>query len=430
MNDSEVATPASELWNKTEGDEPVSIEDDSESLNFKLARFIRLCWAKRLMVFSILALGILISLLYALSLPNIYTSTTTLMPPGNTSPYSSMMSMLSSGSAAAGLSGEALGLETPGELFVSILGSRSVLDGLIQRFDLVHHYKSKILEDARTALTGATSIQSDRKSGIISISVKAVDPVLASNLAQGYVVELNRVVTENSTSEARRERIFLEERLKEVKQDLDDSSKALSQFSAKSGAIDMPSQAKSMVEVGLKLQAELIEGHSQLAALRQTYSEDNSRVRAVEARNAELQRQLDAMGGLSQGSGSHAEAHAGGYPSAQELPALGLTYYDLERKVKVDEELWEALTKEYEAAKVDEAKQIPTVRVLDAANVPQRKSAPVRSRIMLLGALLSLIAGFVAVFATTFWAEMDPEDEPKKLLTEVVRGMMSIRRRA
>ena len=98
--------------------------------------------------------------------------------------------------------------------------------------------------------------------------------------------------------------------------------------------------------------------------------------------------------------------------------------------MKVEEEVWEALTKEYEAAKVDEAKQIPTVRVLDAANVPKRKSEPVRSRIMMIGTLISFIVACVCVFLTTFWAEMDPADEPKKLFTDVAHGMMSFRHRA
>ena len=93
------------------------------------------------------------------------------------------------------------------------------------------------------------------------------NPVLAANLAQGYVEELNRVVTDNTTSAARRERVFLEGRVKDVKQNLDDSASKLSQFSTKSGAIDMPSQTKSMVDEGLKLQAELIDGRSQVGGI-------------------------------------------------------------------------------------------------------------------------------------------------------------------
>ena len=427
MDDSQNTAVNSELWSQANGVESANVEEEGEALSLKIASFVRLCRARPRMFIGIFVAGILIALLYALIQPNVYTSTTTLMPPDNSSPYSNIMSMLSSGGSAASFGSEALGLNTPGALFVSILGSRAVQDGLINRFDLIHYYEAKLPEDARKSLAANTSITEDRKSGIIAISVRAMDPVLASNLAQGYVLELNRVVTDDSTSSARRERVFLEGRLKDIKQNLDDSAKALSQFSSKSGTIDIPSQAKSMVEAGLKLQTELIDGRSELAALRQTFSENNARVRSVEARNAELQKQIDAMGGLSSNSGSNADASKSGYPSAQELPALGVTYYDLDRRMKVDEALWEALTKQYEVAKVDEAKQIPTVRVLDVANVPQRKSAPVRWLIMVIGALFSLIAACVLVPVVTAWEEMDPQDEPKRLLGELLGRTLSSR---
>src|ERR1035441_525399 len=158
------------------------------------------------------------------------------------------MSLLSSAGPAASVGSAALGLKTPGALFVGILGGRTVQEDLVRRFNLTSQYKQPLIEDACKRLTADTVIREDTKSGIITISVKADDPVLASNIAQGYVEELDKVVTNNSTSAARRERIFLEGRLKEIKQDLDDSSKALSQFSTKSRTIDIPSQGRAMVE--------------------------------------------------------------------------------------------------------------------------------------------------------------------------------------
>ena len=428
MDDFQNTTPDSELLTQASDIDSPGDDEVGEALSIKATRFLRLCWAKRGIVFGILAIGILISIVSALLQPNLYTSTTTLMPPNNTSPYSSIMNLLTSSSPAASFGGEEFGMNSSGELYVSILDSRNVLDSLIARFDLLHHYRAHLMADARKSLEGRTKVTQDRKSGIISISVTDVNPVLASSIAQGYVIELNRVVTDNSTSSARRERIFLEGRVKDVKQELDDSSKELSQFSTKSGAIDIVSQEKSMVEAGLRLQGELAGGRSQLAALRQTYSEDNPRVRAAEARNAELQRQMDQMGGRHQQPESNAEVSKSGYPSADELPALGLTYFDLERKMRVDEALWEALTKQYEVAKVEEAEQIPTLRVLDAANVPERKSGPSRRLIVLTGALLSFLAALIAVFALSFWKEMDPEDEPKKLIAEVVGAAADGRR--
>ncbi len=426
MDDAQNPMPDQEL--QIETNEPGEVEsadaeEGGETLIAKIARFLRTCWVKRRMVFSILAAGILVSVLYSLSLPNEFTSTTTLMPPDNTSPYAAIMSALSPNSPAAEFGSSALGLNTSGDLFISILESRDVADGLINRFNLAQYYKTHLDEDTRGSLAGDTSIEEDRKSGIITIGVKARNPVFAAKLAQGYVDELSRVINDNTTFGARRERIFLEERVKEVKQKLDDTAKDLSQFSTRSGAVDVPSQTRSMVDEGLKLQAELIDGRSQLAALRETYSEDSVKVRALEAHNAELQRELDKMSGVGQGSGANPDANSSPYPTANELPSLGLTYFDLERKMRVQESLWEALTRQYEAAKVEEAEEIPSVRVLDVANIPERKSGPLRRRIVEAGAILSLGLAFIAVLAGMVWEAMDPEEEPKLLVSEVVGAM-------
>jgi uncharacterized protein involved in exopolysaccharide biosynthesis len=403
---------------------PVSDGEPGEGLAAIITRFLRNCWLRRKMVLGILAIGLSIALVDAVRQKNVYTSTTTFMPPDTASTSSNLINMMGASSSAASLGSEMLGLETPGELYVTILESRNVLDGLITRFDLMHYYDARLLGDARKALAGNTVVSLDRKSGVITVSVTVANPELAANIAHGYVTELNRVLTDDSTSSARRERIFLEGRIKEIKQQLDDSSKALSQFSAKSGAIDPSSQSRSMVDEGLRLQGELITGRSQLAGLRQTYSEDNPRVRAAEARNAELQRQLNALGGRDQNPGPQSDSQKSPYPAASELPALGLTYSDLEREVRVQQALWEALTRQYEAARVEEAEQISAARVLDVADVPERKSGPSRRLIIMIGSVLSLLLACIAVIARTVWEGMDSNEEPKKLILDMIAAIM------
>jgi uncharacterized protein involved in exopolysaccharide biosynthesis len=338
------------------------------------------------------------------------------------------MGLLSASSPAASVGGSLLGVRTPGALFVGILASRTVQENLVRRFDLIHYYKTNLIEDACNRLAIDTHIVEDPKNGIIRISVDDRNPMLASNMAKAYVEELDRVVALESTSAARRERVFLEERLKEIKQDLDDSAEALSQFSTKSRTIDMPSQARAMVDTGLKLQEELATARSDLAGLRQEYSENNVRVRTASARVDELQRQMDKITGISQEGGSRVATSESDYPSLGALPALGLTYADLDRKVLVEEALWEALTKQYEAARVQEAKDIPSVRVLDAASVPQRKSYPIRRNIVFLGAVLSLFAACIVVVALSVCVNMDAQDERKKLMTEIVNSQKWILR--
>jgi uncharacterized protein involved in exopolysaccharide biosynthesis len=432
MENSQIASEDRDLWFQADDSatiDTVDSENPRETLSERVLHIVKLCWKRRRMLVAIVVAGILFSLAYALSLPNIYTSVTSLMPPDNSSSYSGIMSLLSA-PGASGLSNEALGLNTPGELFVAILQSRTVQETIVRRFDLVRVYKTRRIEDARRALDANTEITTDRKSGIITIAVKAQDPNLAAKIASAYVEELNHVVSNQSTSSARREREFLEARLKGVKQELDDATKALSQFSVKSKAIDVDAQAKSMVEAQLKLEGELSSGRSELAGLRQIYSGDNSRVKAEEARLTELQRELNAMGGITRKSESTKPDTDEAHPTISELSTLGPTYYDLVRTIRADEALWDALTKEYEAAKVDEVKEIPTVKVLDLANVPSFKSAPRRSLIMIAGTNLSLVFACFCVCIANFWQEADDQSEPKKSLTRVAKELNRKLRRA
>jgi capsule polysaccharide export protein KpsE/RkpR len=185
-----------------------------------------------------------------------------------------------------------------------------------------------------------------------------------------------------------------------------------------------------MMDAEAKLEAELSEGRGQLAALRQTYSEDNNLVKAAEARNAELQREINSTGGTPDRNGSGAAAGGSVYPTVGELPALGLTYDNLERKVAVDEALWENLTKEYETAKFEEAREIPTIHVLDAAEVPHVKSGPNRRSMILISTLISFVFACLLVLVLDYWEQMDPEAEPKKLLMEMATSLKRLRRRS
>lgn len=379
----------------------------------------RLFWTRRRTIAAIAVAGTMLTALYAFLVTPLYTSTTTLMPPETASSSSNLMSLLSSAGPAASAGSALLGVKTPGALFSGVLGSRTVRETLVSRFGLVSYYQVKLTDDACKRLAADTSISENTRTGIITISVTDKNPVLASHLAQGYVEELNHVLTEHSTSSARRERLFLEERLNQIQQDLTASSNALSQFSARNRTIDMPSQAKAMVDAELKLQGELVVARSELAGLREAYADNNVRVRAAEARIGELQREMDRISGPANGEDTRADSHDTPYPSIVDLPALGITFAALERKIVAEETLWATLTKQYEAAKVQEAKEIATAQVLDAAAVPERKSYPVRMRLLIAGAFLSLIAALLFVLAAQLWTNTDPQDERKQLLTEI-----------
>ncbi len=385
---------------------------------------IRLIWVNRGTLARVALYALLASTIVAFLIPSRYESTARLMPPDNQSNSGlAMAAAAMSGAAAGGLGGIAsgfLGLKSTSDVFVGILTSRTVQDKLIQQFDLKKLYGDRRMEDARKDLAEHTAISVDRKSQIISITVTDRNPRRAGAMAQAYTEELNRLVAELSTSSARRERIFLEGRLQAVNQDLEAAEKDFSQFASKNTAIDVKEQGKAMVEAAALLQGQLIAAQSQYEGLREIYTDINPRVRTVKARIDELQRQLEKLGGKGE-SATNVSTQSGDsmYPSIRKLPLLGVTYADLYRRTKIQEAVLETLTKEYEMAKVQEVKEIPTVKVLDSAHIPDKKSYPPQLLIMVLGTTFAFAIAMTWIFGKTMWDETDAKDARKVFAQEV-----------
>jgi len=300
-----------------------------------------------------------------------------------------------------------------GQTVIGILGSRTVQNDIMNRFDLRSEYHCKFYVDARKILAKRTALEEDKLSGIISISVTDKDRYRARDISEAYVEELNKLVNSLSTSSARRERIFLETRLNSIKANLDTSSRALSQFSSHNATFDPERQGEATVEAAISLQSELIASESELEVLRAEYADDNVRVRGARARVAELQSQLRKVsgGGRDENGGNVTIDQL--LPSVRKLPLLGFTYADLDRQVMMNENLYEMLTKQYELAKVEEAKEIPIITVLDAPDLPERHSSPHRLIILLGGVLLSAFAGITWVVAVTWWGVLDDSNRIK-----------------
>jgi len=303
-----------------------------------------------------------------------------------------------------------------------------VQDRLVQKFDLRTHYHKKYYQDARKKLDRMTDLEEDKKSGIITLSVVDWDAQFAAMLARSYIEEMNRVAADLNTSAAHHEREFLEERLKGVQEDLDSAQKQFSQFASKNTTIDLQAQSKAMIEAGATLTGELAAAETELEGLRQIYANGNVRVRAVQARIGELHRQLEKLGGSSATPSPAAESAGGAnqnalYPPIRELPILGVPYADLYRRVKVQEAVFETLTQEYELAKVEEAKETPSVEILDPADLPEKKSFPPRVAITLFGAMLACVAGSFWVLGAVRWRTIDPQHPGKRLVLEVLRSV-------
>ncbi len=393
-------------------------------------RVLQLIWTQRKFVTRSVCWFLALFTLIAFLLPKHYIATTRLMPPDYGSNLQMAMAMpaLSSeagggggaGSSVMGIASQLLGLNTSGDLFIGVLQSQAVEDDIIDKFHLMDLYSARYIQDARDKLEARTEIKADRKSGIISIEVDDKSPERAAAMAKMYVEELDRALASVNTSAAHRERVFVESRLKEVKQDLDSADSEFAAFSSQNAAIDVPEQAKAMVAAAADLQAQLIAAQSELRGLQQIYTDNNVRVRSLQAHVNELQHQVEKFGGKGVNpSKDFSLSQNDLYPSIRQLPLLGVKYLDLYRRSKINEAVFEFLTKEYEIAKVEEARQVPSVQVLDPPKVPDKKSSPHRLLIMLAGLLFGFIASSACVVGQVIWNQTDATDARKIFAQEV-----------
>lgn len=403
---------------------------------------MRLLWDERRFIRKVSVYGIALALVVSFLLPVRYESKARLMPPdqGGGSGLAMLAALAGGGRGGSGssdsggigstigggiggLAGDLLGLKTSGALFVDMLEGPTIQDELISKFNLRKVYAVHYWADARRELASHTSIKQDRKSGVISISVSDRDPHRAQEMAQAYVDALNKLLAQVSTSSARRERIFLEGRLKTVKQSLDNASQQFSEFASKNGTLNVPEQVKAMVDSEGTLEGQLVAAQSELEGLRQIYTDSNVRVRTLQARVASLKHEIEMMSGNRADLNSGQADIPGDFPSIRKLPLVGVQWSNLYRENKIQETIYELLTQEYELAKIQEAKEVPTVNMLDAPMVPERKSFPPRTIITLAGAFLAFSFASIFVVSSAEWKKsVAPE---KQLVNEIWQQIAS-----
>jgi capsule polysaccharide export protein KpsE/RkpR len=406
----------------------IEAEDASVSRGRLVAR-LALLWHERRFLFRRGVIALVLSTVIAFLIPFRYTSTTRLMPPDQSGQgIASMLAALGKSGDLGAIGGQLLGLKTSGDLFVGVLHSRTVQDDLINKFNLRKVYDVTRYEDARRVLEASTDATIDRKSAILTIRVTDGDRNRAAAMGHEYVDALNRIVTTLNTSSAHKERVFLEDRLAEVQQDLETSEKDFSKFASQNTAIDVKEQSRAMIGAAAELEGQLIATETQLEGLRQIYTPNNVRIRSLQARIDEYRHQLQKLGGKSSPGGEAGSAPSGAestvdnpdlYPSIRQLPILGVTWADLYRRTRIEETIFETLTKQYELAKVEEARETPSVKVLDPADIPERKSSPPRLILMLFGTTLVFVFSCVWLLAKARWREVDSNDPAKILATDI-----------
>jgi capsule polysaccharide export protein KpsE/RkpR len=378
---------------------------------------VTLLWRRRKLVVRCIAGSFVLSALLVFLIPGEYTAAVDLMPPGwqsSENPLAAPSSALSMAPAAGGLANGILGGRSPAGPLIGIIHSRTAQDDLVARFHLQRVYRVRRIDDARAILARRTSASEDKPTGIVSIVVTDRDPTRARDLAAAYVDELNRLVVSMDTSAAHRERVFLEQRVAEVQDELHDAELRLSSFSSRTGTMDGEDQSKVMLDATSRLQGQLIAADSDLHGLEAIYSTGNARVQQAQARVATLHAELRRMGGV----GNAADADSI-YPSLRQLPVLGVTWADLYRRTRTLEVALDLLNRDLETARIEEAEQIPSVKLLDPPAIPERRSFPPRLLLIVLGTGLGLLLAGAWVLGCEVWRRTEEADPWKRLAREV-----------
>jgi tyrosine-protein kinase Etk/Wzc len=347
----------------------------------------------------------------SLILPKQYTATTVLLPPQqNSSLAGALTSQLGSLGSMAALAG-GFNLKNPNDMYVGMLHSETVEDGMIDRFGLMREYHKRYLSDARKALERHVTIEGSGKDGLIHISLEDRDPQRAAVLANGYVEQFQKLSQNLAITEAGQRRLFFQQQLEKAKDDLANAEEALKQTEQTTGLIQLDSQARALIESAASLRAQIAAKEVQIQAMRTYATGENAEL-------VEAQQELDSLRAeLAKLGGSEANANALIVPKGQ-MTQAGLEYVRRLRDVKYYETIFDILARQFEIAKLDEAKEGALIQVVDPAIRPDRRSFPKRTLIVVVATAVGLFLGILIALVQAGFARLreDPESSAKLAL--------------
>jgi tyrosine-protein kinase Etk/Wzc len=389
---------------------PAQVPHSNPAYEISLLEIVVVLLDRKRLILWITAGCAVIAVIVSLILPKWYTATVTLLPPQqNSSMAAALSSQLSSLGGVAALAGGSLGLKNPNDLYIGMLKSRTVEDAMVQHFGLMQEYRERFPSDARKEFEKHASVDGSGKDGLIHLSVEARNPQRAAELANGYVAQFRQLSEHLAISEASQRRLFFERQLQQAKDNLANAEEALKKTQQTTGLIQLDSQSRALIESAASLRAGIAAKEVQIEGM-QTYAtgENTELVRAQRELDT-MKAQLSKLGGSAAGSSGEFIVPKGSVPEA------GLEYVRKLRDVKYNETIFEVLARQFELAKLDEAKQGALVQVVDPAIAPDKKSSPKRALIVIGATVLGLFFGIiVAVAQAAFeFVKRDPESRER-----------------
>ena len=405
-------TPLSEPDKAAESSlaQEATVEGAEEDQEISLLDLLIVLASRKQLVFRFTVFFAILAVVISLLLPKRYTAIVTLLPPQqNSSMSAALASQIGSLGGMAALAGGSLGLKSPNDIFVSMLKSRTVEDAMVQRYHLMDQYHQRYLSDARKAFEDHVTLDATGKDGMIRISVSDPDPNRSAELANGYVDQFRNLSEHLAITEASQRRLFFEQQLQQAKDNLANAEESMKRTQQTTGLIELDSQSRALIESAATLRAQISEREVQIEGMRTYATGENAQLLQAQEELSNLRAQLAKLGG------SEDTAAEGLLVPKGKVPEASLQYIRALRDVKYNETIFEILARQFEAAKLDEARQGALIQIVDPAVPPDKRSFPKRGFIVLGATVVGFIAG---IFAVLFQAGLcrlrsDPEESRK-----------------
>jgi len=390
--------------------EPVATRAEDHDRVISFIDLLVLLTVRRRMIVLVTAVCGIGALLLALILPKEYTAKTTILPPRqNSSIASALTSQMEGLGAMAALAGGALGLQNQNDMYVAMLRSSVVEDAMIRRWGLMKEYHCQYLSQARKKFEKHVTINGDGKDNLIHVEVEDRNPQRAAEMANGYIDQFRKLSESLAITEASQRRLFFEQQLEQTKNKLADAEEALKATEQKTGMLQLDSQARALIESAAELRAQIAAKEVQLQMMRSYATSQNASMVEAQEELDGLRAQLARLGGNQDNLGAGLIAPKG------VVPQNGLEYVRKLRDVKYYEAIFDILARQYELAKLDEAKEGALIQTVDPALVPDRPSFPKRGLFTAAGLALGFLLGVGLAFTQAALAHLrkDPETNAK-----------------
>lgn len=391
--------------------EPVTLDIEPDQLSILDYLLVIAKYKKRIIVNTMIAAAL--AVVFSLFMTKIYTAKTMILPSDDEKGMMGAGAMLAQMGGLAGIAGGALGGATKVDLYVTMLRSDTLKDSLIDRFKLMDLYELKYRSLAYKKLDGISKVTAGKKDGVITITVDNKDPKLAAELANAYVDELGKLVVNLGITGAGNNRVFLEKRLAEAKADLAKAEDNLKDFQLKNKAISVTDQARVSIEGVAQLRARLAIKEVELGTLQRQFTDSSQEMKIARSTIANLKTQIAALEGKGPTSS---------IPSVGSMPQVAQEYLRLMREFKVQEAIFEMLTKQFEISQLNESKDVAPIQILQKAKVPDRKSKPSRAKFVIVCTFMVFMSSVAYVLAKESFLQMTEHEQNriKTLMAEVV----------